>query len=247
MLKTRKQIKEESAIYLQNQIGVVYGNLTIIKAGKNKSDFVEAICQCGTVKKVLFQNIKQGKTISCGCIARKNASQRLIKYNKRTRESPAITVHPLYKIWAGMLKRCYNKNDISYKRYGALGVTICKEWRNSSVAFCTWGIENGWAKGLQLDKDLKGGGQKLYSPETCCFVTRSQNCRLRKTSRFIEHNGETKTLVEWCEIYKLSHTTIIDRLKTGWSVKEALETPPRLITKTIKTKKQKKHDNRRTI
>jgi len=35
----------------------------------------------------------------------------------------------------------------------------------------------------QLDKDIKVQGNKLYSPDTCLFVTQEQNLAARKTGR----------------------------------------------------------------
>lgn len=81
-----------------------------------------------------------------------------------------------------------------------------------------WCIENGWKQGLQIDKDKlweeKHGSfpGKEYSPEYCCFLTKSENCRNRTTSRFIEYQGEKKTLVEWGEIYGIKASLLSDRL-----------------------------------
>lgn len=45
--------------------------------------------------------------------------------------------------------------------------------------------------------------------------------------RFLTHNGETRTLSEWSRLIKIPHKTISDRIdKMGWTIKEALETPP---------------------
>lgn len=84
-------------------------------------------------------------------------------------------------IWKGMLDRCYNQKNKAYKNYGAKGITVCERWKrldffledvinlpgyNSSL------IEKGI---LCLDKDIIDRTKMTYSPETCCFVTRSKN------------------------------------------------------------------------
>ena len=38
----------------------------------------------------------------------------------------------LYNRWLTMLSRCYNINDISYCRYGAVGITVHPSWFNLS-------------------------------------------------------------------------------------------------------------------
>lgn len=76
-----------------------------------------------------------------------------------------------YHAWRNMLKRCY------YPEYHALnptynGCAVCKEWHNFQN-FSRWYYENCPKDGFsyQLDKDLKVIGNKIYSPETCLFVS----------------------------------------------------------------------------
>lgn len=38
------------------------------------------------------------------------------------------TRHPLKHIWSGMIARCTNPKVISYKWYGARGISVCSEW-----------------------------------------------------------------------------------------------------------------------
>ncbi|HGY9608182.1 hypothetical protein [Vibrio harveyi] len=83
--------------------------------------------------------------------------------------------HPYYAHWRSMLDRCYDPKAISYKHYGAIGVTVCEEWYNYQV-FAEWCDHNGWFEGAQLDKDIKAGGKgMIYSPEFCMFVTPQEN------------------------------------------------------------------------
>ncbi len=89
--------------------------------------------------------------------------------------------HPLFnkitfKRWYAMIERCYNSNSIEYKSYGGKGVKVCKEW----LCFDNYIKDIKNIKGfneetyllgkIQLDKDLKIKGNKLYSPDTCLFV-----------------------------------------------------------------------------
>lgn len=36
--------------------------------------------------------------------------------------------HELYPIYNAMRGRCYRENDVSYRWYGALGITVCDRW-----------------------------------------------------------------------------------------------------------------------
>ena len=71
-----------------------------------------------------------------------------------------------------MLKRCYSgeyqKKEPTYK-----DCTVCKEWLNYSN-FKKWYDDNYYeidGEQMALDKDILVKGNKLYSPETCVFVS----------------------------------------------------------------------------
>jgi hypothetical protein len=79
---------------------------------------------------------------------------------------------PFYQAWAGMLERGYNeKYKLRQPTYK--DVTVCEEWLIFSV-FKTW-MEKQYHEGQQLDKDILIQGNKVYSPETCVFVSRQVN------------------------------------------------------------------------
>lgn len=78
-----------------------------------------------------------------------------------------------YNLWRSMIGRCYDIENKSYKSYGGKGVYVCDAWHNYQN-FARW-FELFYTKGCQLDKDIKGGCQKFYSPENCIFVPRKIN------------------------------------------------------------------------
>jgi len=84
---------------------------------------------------------------------------------------------PFYSKWENMLQRCYSEkfhNRIPTYR----GCSVCKEWLLFSN-FKAWMEQQDW-KGKQLDKDLLVYQNKIYSPETCCFVSSEVNTFLTK-------------------------------------------------------------------
>lgn len=79
-----------------------------------------------------------------------------------------------YLKWHDMINRCYNakfhERQPQYK-----GCTVCEEWLNYSN-FKVWYDKNKIAgMSLDLDKDILFKGNKVYSPETCCFVPHAVN------------------------------------------------------------------------
>ena len=75
-----------------------------------------------------------------------------------------------YNAWTQMLRRCYSDKLIK-KRHTYIDCTVCDEWLLFSN-FKRWFDDksNGYRKGYFLDKDLLIKGNKIYSPETCCFL-----------------------------------------------------------------------------
>lgn len=74
---------------------------------------------------------------------------------------------PLWGVWHNMWQRIRNPNIPEYPLYGGRGITICDEWADSSI-FIAWAKENGYQKGLVIDRtDVNGN----YCPENCAFVT----------------------------------------------------------------------------
>jgi hypothetical protein len=104
---------------------------------------------------------------------------------------------PIYRVWKSMLERCYSeKRQAKCPTY--IGCTVCKEWLTFSN-FRRWMVNQDW-QGKQLDKDILVKGNKIYSAETCCFVTQAVNMieSRAKHYKFISPVGEN------VDVYNLS-------------------------------------------
>ena len=91
-----------------------------------------------------------------------------------------------WNTWKGMLERCYSDKRIevqpTYK-----DCTVCEEWHNYQN-FKIWFNENfielkDKNERVCLDKDILVKGNKVYSPETCCFVPNEINVLFTKTNK----------------------------------------------------------------
>ena len=92
-----------------------------------------------------------------------------------------------YVYWVCMLERCYEKSGRSGASY--LDCTVSQKFRRLSD-FSRWcenqtGFKNVDDKGRKyhLDKDILVKGNKIYPPETCCFVPQEVNKLLLKRDR----------------------------------------------------------------
>lgn len=89
-----------------------------------------------------------------------------------------------YRVWVCMIKRCYceatKKGNPTYDQ-----ASVCEDWLTFSK-FKTWMESQDW-EGKELDKDLLVRGNKVYSPETCLFVSKQVNMFITALRR---SNGE---------------------------------------------------------
>lgn len=92
------------------------------------------------------------------------------------------SIMPSYNTWHDMLKRCYSEK-LHKKEPAYIGCSVCNEWKYFSN-FKDW-FDSNYVEGYALDKDILVKGNKVYSPETCCFVPKGLNSLLtnRKNHR----------------------------------------------------------------
>lgn len=118
-----------------------------------------------------------------------------------------------YSLWIDMLARCYDKvvkkNSPTYE-----GVEVCKEWLCFKT-FSEWCENNAFFKAkdtrdksYHLDKDILVRGNKIYSPDTCCFVPHRINTLLLSSKG---NRGEYPLGVTWSKTNK----KFTCRVKTG--------------------------------
>lgn len=136
----------------------------------------------------------------------------------------------LYACWCHMKSRCYNPNNKDYQYYGAKGIKICDEWKNSYDKFKEWSIHNGYELGLEIDRI---NGNKDYCPENCRWATRKEQMNNVSFNHLLTLNGVTKTMAEWAEDTGLTYNTIKQRInKLGWNIEKAITTPQRKFGNT---------------
>lgn len=92
---------------------------------------------------------------------------KLLKYDVDTRKDS------LYMVYHNMLRRCY-KNTHNSKYYKDKGIRVCDDWKQDYQNFKKWALENGYQKGLAIDRIDSNSN---YEPSNCRFITVSENSR----------------------------------------------------------------------
>lgn len=134
----------------------------------------------------------------------------------------------LYRVWDGIIQRCCNPKAGNYRNYGGRGICIYGAWKDSFSAFEEFCLANGWEYGLQVDRI---NNDKGYFPDNVRFVTRAKNLRNKRTNHMITFMGETLCAADWCERFGMSDSTLWRRLKSGWSIEDALTRPKQKRTR----------------
>lgn len=201
-----------------------YGEWTIIGEAlpKNNMKRVLAKCSCGKVKEIYYKHIKSGASKSCG----HNQKERMRDIGKRNCKytNSNVSKTRLYQIWSNMKKRCMDKNNQAYSRYGGRGISICSEWLNDFMVFNKWALKNGYRDDLTIDRINVNGN---YEPSNCKWSTykeQANNRRKEITSRYLTYKGKTQTVIEWCKEYNINYSTLSCRInKLKWSDEKALK------------------------
>lgn len=145
-------------------------------------------------------------------------------YNKSVRT-------PTRHSYESMLTRCYNPNFKHYENYGGRGIKVCNRWLGED-GYKYFLLDMGERPlNYTLDRiDVNGD----YTPNNCRWATRSEQSNNRNNNIYIEHKGESHTIAEWSKLMGFPRWTIGARLKDGWSVESAIETPIRHKSRRIK-------------
>jgi NTP pyrophosphatase (non-canonical NTP hydrolase) len=111
-----------------------------------------------------------------------------------------------YNAWLHMLERCYSTEYHETKPTYS-DCSVCPSWhnfQNFSEWYVTYEI-----KDFHLDKDIKVKGNRVYSPETCLFVSSTANTQAahQKVYKFVSPEGiitEITNLASFCREKGLS-------------------------------------------
>jgi hypothetical protein len=138
-------------------------------------------------------------------------------YNAANRErSRAVSrayyiAHPLYGIWSAMLARCFNPKCPAFKNYGGRGITVCERWHNSYPTFEADMLPTR-QPGFTIERIDNDGP---YSPENCCWTTRTKQNRNRRDNVRIDTPDGPMGLAEAAERFGFKYGTFRSRYHRG--------------------------------
>lgn len=167
--------------------GQKYGRLTPLTCAqvRNKTNGRSELwwlcrCECMKEKVVKSMRLRNGAVQSCGCMRVENAAlASKVSIGATTKWGKSERRNPIFILWRGINSRCQTNREETARYYKNRGIGVCVEWRENYWEFKLWAQQNGYSKGLQIDRI---NNDKGYSPDNCRFVTPKQQAANRRPS-----------------------------------------------------------------
>ncbi len=174
--------------------------------------YVLCLCDCGKELLVDSSNLSSGSSLSCGC-----GRIRTVHGNARRKR-----VHPIYRAWQEMIRRCADSSREGWDNYGGRGIKVCEQW----LTFENFRADMmpSWRTGLSLGRI---NNDESYCKENCQWETRKQQNNNTRRNRVINALGKSLTISQWSEETGLPYSLLLWRLDEGWSHEEIVSRPSR--------------------
>jgi hypothetical protein len=196
-----------------------YNRLTVLGVDHIDSSYRrywKCRCDCGNEVIVRYDHVRSGRTRSCGCLYQDAAERQKIHGMSRT---------PTHQSWMAMINRCYDSSHPSYNRYGGRGITVCERWHDPATGFINFLADMGERTSLQHSLDRYPNNDGDYEPGNCRWATRAEQYSNMTSNRLLTYQDRTQTVSEWSREIKIPLSTLLARLKRGWSIDESLSSP----------------------
>jgi len=200
-------------------VGKKFGRLTALKeVDRDRHDQRMWLCRCDCdVEKVVGQNqLRSGKTQSCGCLQKD--TMRAI----RTTHGDTVGAKPCaeYRAWRGMLSRCTLPNHPKYPSYGGRGIRVDDRWARSYESFLE---DMGRRPSPQHSVDRKDVNGH-YEPGNCQWATAKTQGRNRRITVKVTWAGEEMAMTDLAERQGVSYLSLYGRVvRNGASPEAAVE------------------------
>lgn len=155
----------------------------------------------------------------CDCGLLKDARYpRCIRCNGKKRIIHGMSDSHEFRVWARIIRRCYDTNYMNYKYYGAREISVCPEWRNSFLQFLK---DVGFrpTTNHEIERINNDGN---YEPSNVRWATHKEQSRNKRTSVYLEFMGKRQCLAAWSEELLIPMGRLQYRVKKGWSAERAL-------------------------
>jgi hypothetical protein len=128
-----------------------------------------------------------------------------------------------YRVWTGVIQRCYNPRCREFPWYGGRGIGVCGRWleANGFAHFFTDVGPQPFRRASLHRLDNDGD----YHPGNVVWTTARTQSRHRRSNHVLHHDGLSLILADWALRVGMKPSTLAARLRSGWPVGKALTRP----------------------
>lgn len=201
-----------------------FGRLVVIRRDGKFGSQIGWLCRCdcGSEVRVSGTRLRSGHTKSCGCLQREKATAQAVRIGKANRKH-GMTSTAEWLAWKNMRDRCENPADASYDNYGGRGIKVCERWQAFENFYADVGPRPSTKHSLDRYPNQNGD----YEPGNVRWATGVEQQRNRRDNVLVTFNGETLCVSEWAGKMGIGRQRLWKRLKSGWTVEQAMTTPVR--------------------
>lgn len=200
--------------------GRVFGRLTVLAITARRSStgniFWECQCECGNRVEVSGSSLRGGTSRSCGCWFREVAAAKF----RKVLTKHGMSGTPTHTLWMGMKQRCESPGASKFSIYGARGIKVCERWQSFPNFLADMGER---PPGMSIDRIDPDGN---YEPGNCRWANQLEQQNNRRNNRMVVVNGKSMTVSMAARSAGLGPDMVMQRLKRGQSIEQALRSPP---------------------
>ncbi len=202
----------------KDMLGQRFTRLVVVSradSDKNGNAIWECMCDCGNTTLSRGFTLRNGQAKSCGCLTTDQLVER-------------ITTHKMsgtleWWSWVHMRQRCENPNARFYPRYGGRGIKVCERWQSFENFYADMGSRPSEAYSLE-----RKNNDGHYEPTNCVWATLSEQNSNKVNNHYVDYKGQRMAITRAMTLGDagVSLSGTLGRLRRGWSVARAVETPP---------------------
>jgi hypothetical protein len=152
--------------------GQRYGRWVVgefLGANANKQTIYRCKCDCGVEREVVAQSLRNGLTLSCGCMKGQAIAATRTTHGQSKVVATGEKETRTYRIWIAMHRRCRGTTTGGQKYYVAKGIKVCERWSSFENFLADMGEA---PPGLSIDRYPNNRGN--YEPGNCRWATQAQ-------------------------------------------------------------------------
>lgn len=182
-------------------------------------------CSCGNVDKVDATSLRKGRSTRCNPCAKGKATRtRMASHGHQEIIRDTTTRFRWQDRYSAMRSRCYTEGSSGYKDYGGRGITICDEWLDKRQFLSDIKTLEGWDDPkYEIDRIDNDGPYALWN---CRLVDRSGNNSNKRTTRWVEYDGERMSATEFWKQHAPAYQTlgtVARKIREGLSADQIIQ------------------------